>query len=68
MAKWDIEKAFKDQGPRNGEIRAVNYIDGMDDQGNWVFRHTLQQFWDGRWSDIKVYHRGDDGSLQEVAQ
>jgi hypothetical protein len=67
MAKWELDCTAENQGPRPGEIRGINYIDGMDDQGNWIVRHRIEQFWDGTWTPIKVYHEEGD-ELREVKQ
>jgi hypothetical protein len=32
-----------------------------------LFRHRLEQFWDGTWAEIKVYHEEGD-VLHEVKQ
>ena len=68
MAKWEVDSSFKDHGPRPGEIRAVNYIDGMGDDGNWVIKHRMEQFWDGTWAEIKVYHDPGNGKLERIKQ
>jgi hypothetical protein len=65
MAKWELDCTGGSavvvlQGPRDGEIRAINFIDGMTDDGHWIVRPVLQQFWDGRWSNIKVYQEDGD--------
>jgi hypothetical protein len=50
-------RKLEDQGPRPGEIRVVNYVDGF----------TLEQFFDGTWAPIKVYQEDGD-VLQEEKQ
>lgn len=49
---------------RNGEIRAVNYVDGS----STVIRFRIEQFWDGTWTPIKVYLDTGAGNLQEIKQ
>jgi hypothetical protein len=70
------DRTAKDQGPRNGEIRAVNYVDGFttpkDDFGSKgepipIYRHRIDQFFDGIWTPIKVYQEDGD-RLWEVRQ
>jgi hypothetical protein len=68
MAKWNVRGTPEDQGPRPGEIRIINFIDGMDDQGNWLIRQRIDQFWDGQWSPVKMYHMNGNGSMVEVKQ
>lgn len=72
MAKWNVGG----DGPRNGEIRVVNYVDGetvpVDVFGKAgdpipLIRYRIEQFWDGRWAPIKVYHEEGD-RLVEVKQ
>ena len=53
-------RKLEDQGPRPGEVRIINFTDFVDDQGNSIIRHVFQQFWDGRWSNIKVYQEDGD--------
>ena len=69
-------RKLEDQGPRPGEIRAVNYVDGFttpeDVLGNTgypvpVIKHRLEQFFDGTWTPIKVYQEDGD-VLHEVKQ
>jgi hypothetical protein len=60
-------RKLEDQGPRPGEIRIINFIDGMADDGHWIIRPVFQQFWDGTWSNIKVYQEDGD-VLHEVKQ
>jgi hypothetical protein len=60
-------RKLEDQGPRTGEIRIINFIDFVDDQGNSIIRPVFQQFWDGKWSNIKVYQEDGD-VLHEVKQ
>jgi hypothetical protein len=76
MAKWELDCTAEDQGPRPGEIRVVNYVDGFttpeDAFGNKgypipLFKHRIEQFWDGTWAEIKVYHEEGD-VLREVKQ
>jgi hypothetical protein len=67
MAKWELDCTAENQGPRPGEIRIINFIEAMDDEGNWVVRPVFQQFWDGKWSNIKVYQEDGD-VLHEVKQ
>jgi len=75
MAKWNVRGTPEDQGPRPGEIRVVNYVDGetvgVDAFGNpgpiALFRHRIEQFWDGTWAEIKVYQEDGD-VLHEVKQ
>ena len=76
MAKWELDCTAEDQGPRAGEIRVVNYVDGFtvpeDIFGNKGYplplvKHRLEQFFDGTWAEIKVYHEEGD-VLREVKQ
>jgi hypothetical protein len=62
-------RKLEDQGPRPGEIRAVNYVDGetvpvdaFGNKGNPIalFKHRIEQFFDGTWTPIKVYHEEGD--------
>jgi hypothetical protein len=67
MAKWNVRGTPEDQYPRPGEIRIINFVDFVDDQGNSIIRHVFQQFWDGTWSNINVYQEDGD-VLHEVKQ
>jgi hypothetical protein len=76
MAKWELDCTAENRGPRPGEIRVVNYVDGetvpvdaFGNKGNPIalFRHRLEQFFDGTWTSIKVYHEEGD-VLREVKQ
>ena len=76
MAKWELDCTAENQGPRPGEISVVNYVDGetvpvdaFDNKGNPIalFRHRIEQFFDGTWTSIKVYHEEGD-VLREVKQ
>jgi hypothetical protein len=67
MAKWNVRGTPENQGPRPGEIRIINFVDFVDDHGNSIIRHVFQQFWDGTWSNIKVYQEDGD-VLHEVKQ
>ena len=76
MAKWNVRGTPENQYPRPGEIRAVNYVDGYtvpeDAFGNTghpipLVKHRIEQFLDGTWTPIKVYHEEGD-VLREVRQ
>lgn len=81
MAKWELDctngsAVVELQGPRPGEIRVVNYVDGetvpVDAFGKAgdpipLIRYRIEQFWDGTWAEIKVYHEEGD-VLHEVKQ
>jgi hypothetical protein len=76
MAKWELDCTAENQGPRPGEIRVVNYVDGFttpeDAFGNKgypmpLIKHRIEQFFDGTWTPIKVYHEEGD-ELREVKQ
>jgi hypothetical protein len=67
MAKWNVRGTPEDQYPRPGEIRIINFVDFVDDRGNSIIRPVFQQFWDGTWSNIKVYQEDGD-VLHEVKQ
>ena len=76
MAKWDLDCTAENQGPRPGEIRVVNYVDGFttpeDAFGNKGYptplvKHRIEQFFDGTWTSIKVYHEEGD-VLREAKQ
>jgi hypothetical protein len=53
--------------PRDGEVRAVNYIIGVTDDGGPIINHRLEQYYSGKWKPIRVYHEdaeltgGNDG-------
>ena len=49
--------------PRNGEIRAANYIIGVTDNGEPILNHRLEQYYSGKWKPIRVYHEDEDGTL-----
>jgi hypothetical protein len=77
VAKWELDCTDYDQGPRPGEIRAVNYVDGYtvpeDAFGNTghpipLIKHRLEQFWDGKWAPINVYHDPGNGKLERIKQ
>jgi hypothetical protein len=82
MAKWELDctngsAVVVRQGPRPGQIRVVNYVDGetvpVDAFGNkgnpiLVHRHRIEQFWDGKWAPIKVYHDPGNGKLERIKQ
>lgn len=62
-------------GPRNGEVRAVNYVSGhttpKDAFGNEgdpipLIAFRVEQFWDGTWAPIKVYFDGADGLVEQA--
>jgi hypothetical protein len=44
-------------------------VDAFGNKGNPIalFRHRIEQFWDGTWAEIKVYHEEGD-VLREVKQ
>ena len=42
--------------PRDGEVRAVNYIIGVTDDGEPIISHRLEQYYSGKWKPIRVYH------------
>jgi hypothetical protein len=55
----------------------VNYVDGetvpvdaFGNKGNPIalFRHRIEQFWDGKWAPIKVYHDPGNGKLERIKQ
>jgi hypothetical protein len=48
--------------PREGEIRAVNYIIGATDDGEPIISHRLEQYYSGKWKPIRVYHEGTEAS------
>lgn len=54
--------------PKDGEIRAVNYIIGVTDDGEQIFNHRLEQYYSGKWKAIRVYDEdteltgGNDGN------
>jgi hypothetical protein len=69
-------RKLENQGPRPGEIRVVNYVDGFttpeDIFGNKGYplplvKHRLEQFFDGTWAPIKVCQEDGD-VLREVKQ
>jgi hypothetical protein len=73
MAKWEVGGDC----PRDGEIRVVNYVDGEtvpeDAFGNKgypipLIKHRIEQFWEGTWVPIKVYHDPGNGELQRIKQ
>jgi hypothetical protein len=79
MAKWELDctngSAAVIQGPRPGEIRVVNYVDGetvpVDIFGNPgdpipLIKYRIEQFFDDRWTRIKVYH--EEGSVLREAK
>lgn len=72
MAKWELDcsngEGVVTQSARPGEIRVVNYIADMGEDGNWVIKHRIEQFWDGKWGEIKVYHDPGNGALQRITQ
>jgi hypothetical protein len=81
MAKWELDctngSAAVIQGPRPGEIRVVNYVDGetvpvdaFGNKGNPIalFKHRIEQFWEGTWAPIEVYHDSGNGELQRIKQ
>lgn len=49
--------------PRDGEIRAVNYLTGGVEDGWPIFKHRLDQYYSGEWREIKVYDEDKDGNL-----
>lgn len=49
--------------PREGGIRAVNYVVGETDGGQPIFRHRLEQYYSGKWKEIRVYHEDEGGTL-----
>lgn len=59
MAKW----REPDQDPRIGDIRAVNYIAGVDEDGNEIWKHRLDQYNEWGWQHIPVYDEQVDGTL-----
>jgi hypothetical protein len=77
MAKWELDCTAENQGPRPGEIRVVNYVDGetvpvdaFGNKGNPIalFKHRIEQFWNGKWAPIKVYHDPGNGKLERIKQ
>jgi hypothetical protein len=56
------------QDQRQGSIRVVNYVAGVDDEGRPVLMHRIEQLWDGHWTPVPVYHETGDGLLQEIKQ
>ena len=49
--------------PREGEIRAVNYVVGETDRGQPIINHRIQQYFSGEWRPIRVYHEDEGGTL-----
>lgn len=64
MAKWKEP----DGSGFEGQIRAVNYNVGHDEDGRPLFKHRLEQFGPWGWQPVPVYHEHSDGSLVEIKQ
>lgn len=56
----------------NGKVRVVNYVAGvsLSEEGDPkpIINHRIEQFWDGQWTELPVYHEEADGTLTEVPQ
>jgi hypothetical protein len=52
--------------PREGDLRAVNYIVGECENGHPLFNHHLEQYRDGAWSPIPVFLRNANGTLTPI--
>lgn len=42
--------------PKDGEVRVVNYIIGVTDDGEPIINHRLEQYYSGKWKPIRVCH------------
>jgi len=52
-----------EEEPRDGEIRAVNYIISAVEDGQPIAKHRIEQYYSGEWREIKVYDEDENGSL-----
>lgn len=59
----DQQEEHTSDEPRDGEIRAVNYLTGGVEDGWPIFKHRLDQYYSGEWREIKVYDEDKDGNL-----
>ena len=60
------KKTVMTDEPRDGEIRAINYVVGETDGGLPIINHRLEQYYSGEWRDIRVYHEDENGTLKRV--
>ena len=65
------------QGPRNGELRVVNYVQGFGrslrktasgETLGPLFNHRLEQYFDGAWRGIRVFQETGSGNMMEIKQ
>lgn len=73
----DRHIAEEAQGPRNGELRVVNYVQGFGrklrkttsgETLGPLFSHRLEQYFDGAWRGIRVFQETGSGNMMEIKQ
>lgn len=63
MPKWkEPEQAFE------GAIRAVNFVNGEDENGEPIINYRVEQLGPWGWQPIPVYQEQPDGTLVEIPQ